>query len=80
MSVYQKLISAKSTACVAQHNGRALYEVQLSAAWRQKHMDMFNRVLVQHPNYELLRKEQVTGNPLDSGWLLIDKTEQNKSR
>ena len=80
MNVYQKLINAKSTVCVAQHNGRTLYEVQLSAIWRQKNMDMFNRVLVQHPDYELLRKEQVTGNPLDSGWILIDKTEQNKSR
>ena len=78
---YEKLLSAKSTKLLTTTGGRKIYSVVLNDKFRSSYFQ-FGRgfVLPSSFNYEVKEKAAVTGVPSDKGYLLIDKTEQNKSR
>lgn len=79
-STFTKLITSKSSVCVASAGGRTLYEVSLPPLWRQKYMDVFGRMEYDGNDFEIKRKGFVTGISTDEGWIVIDKREQNKQR
>ena len=75
---YAGLIGKKSTAQISSSGGRTLYEVQVTPDMRNKHH--VNGRFPETAGFALKPKGDVTGNPGDSGYVLIDKREQARQR
>ena len=76
--VYASLLSLKSTKLLSDSNGRKLYEVRISAAFSRKYSPGFGRSWPDAGGLELREMSDVTGNPYDSGFILIDAREQTR--
>lgn len=80
---YASLTQLRGTKVMLTHpDGRILYDVQLSVPWRRKNMiGTFPMQRFQFTeNFEVKSKSDVTGNPGDKGFVLIDKRAQNAQR
>lgn len=76
---FKSLLSAKSTAVILDDGkGRILYEVKVTPEFRNK--NFVNGRMPSVKGLELVRKEDVTKNPSDNGWVLIDNRAQIASR
>jgi len=75
---YTRLVSLKNSKLLLHENGRKLYEVNLTCAWKNKHMigDFGWKSFQQTEKFEIKEKSAVTGDPYDKGFILIDKRNQ----
>jgi hypothetical protein len=77
---YTRLLALKSTKLLSSVGGRKIYEVVISAAFKAEHFIVGRGFMLSSAEFELKQKADVTGNPYDKGYLLIDKREQNAAR
>ena len=76
---FQQLMDAKSTKLMTDDGrGRKLFDVAVTPAFRNKHF--VNGRMPTADGLELKRKEDVTGNPSDNGYVLIDNRKQLAER
>lgn len=78
---YLGLLSLKSTTLLSDSGGRKLYAVTLTPAFKNKFFEVgrgFN--LPRSDAFELKEKARVTGVVSDTGYILIDRREQQASR
>ena len=76
---FKSLLSSKSTKVILDDGkGRVLYDVKVTPEFRNK--NFVNGRLPSVKGLELVRKEDVTKNPSDNGWVLIDNRAQIASR
>ncbi len=76
---FSTLLNAKSSTLISDDGkGRKLYEVKVTPQFGNK--NFVNGRMPAADGLELKRKEDVTGNPSDNGYILIDSREQLAAR